>query len=70
MMIDLERLKKEIELSGLKMHFIASQLNLSRESLYQKLEGKTEFKVSEVQKLTKVLNMSGELRNTIFFKNL
>lgn len=68
-MIDLEKLRNLIDDSGLKMNFIASELNLSRESLYQKLEGKTEFKVSEVQKLTRVLNMSNDMRNIIFFKN-
>lgn len=68
-MIDLEKLRNLIDDSGLKMNFIASELNLSRESLYYKLEGKTEFKVSEVQKLTRVLNMSNDMRNIIFFKN-
>ena len=68
-MIDLEKLRNLIDDSGLKMNFIANELNLSRESLYHKLEGKTEFKVSEVQKLTRVLNMSNDMRNIIFFKN-
>ncbi|WP_313961751.1 helix-turn-helix transcriptional regulator [uncultured Parvimonas sp.] len=68
-MIDLEKLRNLIDDSGLKINYIANELNISREGLYHKLEGKTEFKVSEVQKLAKVLNMSNDMRNIIFFKN-
>lgn len=69
-MTDLEKLRKVIENSGLRFNYIAKNLNLSRETLYHKLDGKTEFKVSEVNKLTKILNMDNDTRNSIFFGDL
>lgn len=46
---------------------IAEKLGLTRQSFYNKLNGKREFKVSEIQMLAQVLNLSEVEKNNIFF---
>jgi len=65
---DTERLRKIIGDSGLKLEYIAKQLDITRFSLQKKLENVTEFKASEIQKMCEVLNiMDSELKEQIFF---
>ena len=67
-MTDTERLRKIIGDSGLKLEYIAKQLDITRFSLQKKLENVTEFKASEIQKMCEVLNiMDSELKEQIFF---
>ena len=51
-----ERLKNKINENGLKLSFIAKQLELSYYGLQLKLDGKSDFKWSEIVKLNKILN--------------
>lgn len=67
-MTDTERLRKIIGDSGLKLEYIAKQLDITRFSLQKKLENVTEFKASEIQKMCEVLNIvDSELKEQIFF---
>lgn len=66
-MTDCVLLKQRIEDSGISVTFIAKKVGISRESLHNKLCGKTEFKVSEVSALTKLLSLSTEDVEKIFF---
>lgn len=66
-MTNVEELSKEIESSGLKITHIASVLKLSREGLYKKLNGETEFKASEIMQMKNILRLSNERRDEIFF---
>lgn len=60
-------LNERIDASGLKRGFIAEQLELSAYGLLKKINGENEFKVSEVVKLCRILNISDEDRDRIFF---
>lgn len=60
-------MKNIISSSGRSVSFIAIKLGISRESLYNKMNGVTEFKASEIVNLTKLLNLSKETRDDIFF---
>ena len=66
-MTDLRLLKKVVSDSGLPLSVIARKTNISRESLYNKINGKTEFKASEMSSLSSLLNLSDEMKNKIFF---
>ncbi|MDD7410173.1 toxin-antitoxin system, antitoxin component, Xre family protein [Fusobacterium gastrosuis] len=66
-MINTELLRQKIDESGYRFSWIAKQLNLSPYGLRKKVDGDTEFKVSEVSKICKLLNISDKEREIIFF---
>lgn len=66
-MFNTSLLKSKIERSGLKKNHIAKMLGMSAYGLYKKIEGKNEFKVSEIKSITDILHLSAEERDEIFF---
>lgn len=66
-MVNLEALKNRVEDSGMSMTAIAEKSGILRETLYNRLGGKGEFKASEILSLSEVLHLSDCERNTIFF---
>lgn len=66
-MVKLDVLKTRIRTSGLKTQSVAEKLGISRASLWKKLSGRVEFKVSEIAGLSKVLDLTNEERDYIFF---
>lgn len=46
---------------------LAMMVGLSEQALYNKINGTTEFKNSEIMKIVKVLNLSLQDVNAIFF---
>jgi predicted XRE-type DNA-binding protein len=55
MIIDLEKINGRIKVRKMKTSDIALHLGISRMSLYNKLNGKFEFKPSEIDKLSNLL---------------
>ena len=66
-MIDVDELKKAVDDSGYKLTFIAKKLNLSYQGFLNKMQGKYEFNLAEIQELSKVLNLTDERKKKIFF---
>lgn len=66
-MTNSELLKEKIEESGMTMVAIARKTGIKRETLYNKLSGKSEFTASEIVAVSKVLRLSVEEREAIFF---
>ena len=66
-MTDSELLKNKIKESGVKMYHIADVLNISRYGLLKKINNESEFKVSEVLTMAKLLQLTREEREYIFF---
>lgn len=66
-MTDFVLLKEKINESGMTMVAIARKSGILRETLYNRLAGKGEFNASEMVALSKVLNLSNEERDAIFF---
>lgn len=66
-MTDTVALKEKISMQGLKMGYIADQLGITREALSLKVNNQFEFKASEIAKLTKILRLNQDERDTIFF---
>lgn len=67
-MADTKRLNDIIQSKGLKLEFVAKSIGISVGSMSNKMNGKTDFKLPEVQKLIKLLDLSIETANEIFFK--
>lgn len=68
-MTDSKKLSKEIENSGITITAIAKKIGITREGFYKKLNNETEFKASEISALQRILNLSNEKRDEIFFAN-
>lgn len=68
-LIDSAKLKKVIKKSGFKKSYIAAKMEITRASLYNKINNMSEFTVSEMQVLSKILNCTEKEREEIFFKN-
>jgi len=66
-LVDLILLKSTINNRGVTIVSIARNIGLSREGLYLKLAGDAEFKASEIEKITSVLNLTKDERDAIFF---
>ena len=66
-MTNIMKLKEKIKDSGMTMTAIASKSSMSRETLYNRLNGDGEFKASEISALTKILHLSKDERDQIFF---
>lgn len=56
-MTDTKLLREKIEASGLKLRFIADQLDISDKTLAMKIENRTQFKASEIVKLNELLHI-------------
>lgn len=57
----------QIAQKGISKRDIAANLGMSEQALYNKLNGQTEFKNSEIKKIAELLNLSMEAVNIIFF---
>lgn len=64
---DTKALRDRILLSGLKYKAIAEQIGITPYTLQLKIENDTEFKVSEVDKLSSLLDLSLQEKDQIFF---
>ena len=60
-------LKEKIESSGMKVGYIAIQIGITPAGLYKKLRNKSEFKASEIMAIARVLNLTSDERDAIFF---
>lgn len=66
-MTDSVALRSAIEKSGLKYSKIASEIGISSYTLQKKIDNITEFKASEIVKLTSLLSLKRSEVNSIFF---
>lgn len=64
-----ELLLKKIEQSSISKTTIAKDLGITRQGLYNKLEGKQEFKSSEIKLISHMLNLTSAERDAIFFSD-
>lgn len=60
-------LELQIKRVGISKKELAKKLGISEMSLFNKIKNETEFKASEIVALTKVLKLTQEQRNNIFF---
>ena len=62
-----ELLKKDISESGLKVRSIAERMNISYQALYNKINGVTEFTVSEIKDYCRIRGKTVDELSPIFF---
>ena len=62
-----KKLNNTIKDKGLKKQFVALELGITPYGLAKKLNGENEFKVSEMVKLSNLLDLSEQEKNEIFF---
>ena len=66
-MINVRKLKSVLILKGISQQDLAYNLGISKQPLNYKINGRTPFKVSEILKIQKLLKLSKEERDNIFF---
>lgn len=66
-MINVRKLKSVLILKGISQQDLAYNLGISKQALNYKINGRTPFKVSEILKIQKLLKLSKEERDNIFF---
>ena len=66
-MVKLDLLNNRIKDSGMTVVSIAEKTGVSRETLYNKLNGIVDFKASEILSISDVLRLSVKERDEIFF---
>lgn len=67
-MTNTKMLKKAIKNSGLSVIFIAEKMGITRQTLYNRMNNKSEFLVSEIEILTQLLKLSRTERDEIFLR--
>ena len=66
-MTNTKHLREKIDASRLKLNYIATQLWISPKALTMKIENRTQFKPSEIKKLSEILGIkTAEEREQIF----
>ncbi len=66
-MTDSVALRKAVSDSGLKYNKIAGKMGITPYSLQKKIDNETEFKASEIVRLSELLCLSEAERSSIFF---
>lgn len=67
--MNLAYLNNRIAVSRVPITAIAEGMGLSRQSLYNKMNGKRDFKISEVNRICEILRLTDEEKNNIFFED-
>ena len=68
-MVKLDLLNNKIKDSGMTVVSIARKTGVSRETIYNKLNGSVEFKASEILSISDALGLSAKERNEIFLQS-
>jgi len=66
-MVNLKKLDEAIKESGVTMTALSKKSGISRQTLYNRLDGIGEFTASEIVGVTAALRLSKEERESIFF---
>jgi plasmid maintenance system antidote protein VapI len=64
---DVRLLREKFRESGMSVTAIAEKSGILRETLYNRINGDADFKASEIDALTRVLDLTKEERDAIFF---
>ena len=65
--LNTKSLRTAIDESGMTITALAKRMGISRESLYNKIDRKTEFTASEIGIVSDALRLTSESRDAIFF---
>lgn len=65
--MNVNELRAEIARKGIQHNELADYIGISATAFSKKINGKNEFKLSEITKIAKMLDITPERRNEIFF---
>lgn len=65
-MTNTEAFLKAVDKAGLKFKAVAMQIGLTPNGLRKKVHNETEFRASEIQRCTEILNLTNHERDLIF----
>lgn len=68
-MTDSELLSKRIKDCGFTFIGVAKRMKLTRQGLWKKIHNRSEFKQSEIEMLSKLLELDSNMEKKIFFKS-
>ena len=68
-MVDTKMLQEEMKNHGYTIDKLATELGKSRTCIFNKIHNKTEFRSSEVNKISQILKINRATSNKIFFAN-
>ena len=68
-MVDTKKLQEEMKNHGYTIDKLATELGKSRTCIFNKIHNKTEFRSSEVNKISRILKINRAMSNKIFFAN-
>ena len=66
-MTDTAKLRQRIKDAGYRLSYVAKVLGLSQYTLQKKLDNDSEFKISEVDALAKLLGLTPVEKDALFF---
>lgn len=66
-MTNTKLLRERIDASGLKFKYIADQLGITTRALLMKIENQTEFKPSEIKRLSELLGIETPEEQILIF---
>ena len=66
-MTDTAKLRQPIRDAGYRLGYVAEVLGISQYTLQKKLDNDSEFKISEVDALAKLLGLTPTEKNALFF---
>ena len=64
---DMAMLRDKIKESGISITAMAVKAGVSRETFYNRLEGRSEFRASEIARISDVLRLKKSEQDAIFF---
>lgn len=64
-----DEIVEKIKANGIKLRYIADTLGIHEDTLRRKLRNEQEFKLSEVVKISKALNLTDSERDYLFSLN-
>ena len=67
-MTDSAMLAAKISDCGYTLSQIAAELGITRQGLWKKINNRSEFKQSEIEKISNLLNLDTDTNREIFFK--
>lgn len=67
-MTNIKKLRKAIKDSGMSIIFIAMRCDMSRQTFYNRINGKSEFTAKEIEALSRTLHLSKQQVEEIFFE--
>jgi len=65
--MNIEFLISKIDEINIPISTITEKLGISRQAFYNRINGKCEFKVSEVEKVCEILRLTADEKSAIFF---